>query len=167
MQLFPSSLTSKVQSIIDKAIANNLKIACAESCTGGLLSTLLTETPGASTAFDRGFVTYSPQSKIEVLSVQEAAIEQFGPVSEEVAKQMAIGALKGSCANIALSITGIAGPDSDETGKPVGLVYIGLATKAENSEPRTSVRKFNFSGNRSEVRKSALMAALDMIERTL
>ena len=106
-----------------------LKIACAESCTGGLIGKRITNVSGASKIFDCGIISYSNEIKHRILGVSEEALKEYGAVSAEVAKQMAKGALAVSGADIAVSVTGIAGPNSDGTSKPVGLSYIALADK--------------------------------------
>lgn len=138
---------------------HHLKVATAESCTGGLIAKRITDVPGASEVFECGIISYANGIKHKVLGVSEDDLNKYGAVSEPVAKQMAQGALKVSGADIAVSVTGIAGPDSDSTGKPVGLVYIGLADK-ENvwvREIRTSRR------DRSYNRYVSASNALDMI----
>lgn len=138
---------------------HHLKVATAESCTGGLIAKRITDVPGASEVFECGIISYANGIKHKVLGVSEDNLNKYGAVSEPVAKQMAQGALKVSGADIAVSVTGIAGPDSDSTGKPVGLVYIGLADK-ENvwvREIRTSRR------DRSYNRYVSASNALDMI----
>lgn len=155
--LFNSSLIRSAEKILELAREKNLKISTAESCTGGLLSALLTSISGSSEIFDRGFVTYSNQAKIDMLGVKEKTLKDFGAVSFEVAQEMAIGVLKNSQADVSIAITGIAGPKSDDTEKPVGLVYIAFATKE-----KILVRKFNFSGNRDEVRMASAIAALEL-----
>lgn len=156
---FTKSLQNQAQQTLQLARENKLKIATAESCTGGLLSALFTEISGSSEVFERGFVTYSNQAKIEMLGVKKETLEKFGAVSEETAKEMAIGAIKNSQASVSVAITGIAGPDGGSNEKPVGLVFIAVSTKE-----KTLVRKFNFAGNRSEVRKASVIAALTMLK---
>lgn len=104
-------------------------LAVAESCTGGALARVITRVPGSSEWFDCGFVTYSNLSKVELLGVDEKAIDKYGAVSEEVARQMALGVIKYSHADISLSITGVAGPSGGTLEKPVGTVWVGLALK--------------------------------------
>ncbi len=138
---------------------HHLKVATAESCTGGLIAKRITDIPGASEVFECGIISYANEIKHKVLGVSEDDLNKYGAVSEPVAKQMAQGALKVSGADIAVSVTGIAGPDSDSTSKPVGLVYIGLADK-ENvwvREIRTSRR------DRSYNRYVSASNALNMI----
>ena len=117
------------EAVIEKLKENHLKVATAESCTGGLLGKRITDIPGASEVFECGVISYANEIKHKVLGVSEDDLNKYGAVSEPVAKQMAQGALKISGADIAVSVTGIAGPDSDSTNKPVGLVYIGLADR--------------------------------------
>jgi nicotinamide-nucleotide amidase len=155
---FDSSLTLQVTKILEKLRVKKLKIATAESCTGGLLSALFTSIAGASNVFERGFITYSNEAKIEMLGVKKSSLEKFGAVSAQVAREMAAGALKNSGADIAIAITGIAGPKSDDTKKPVGLVYIALAVKN-----KIEVKEFNFSGSRGQIRESSVAAAIDLV----
>lgn len=147
------------EAVVGMLKEHHLKVATAESCTGGLIAKRITDVPGASEVFECGIISYANGIKHKVLGVSEDDLNKYGAVSEPVAKQMAQGALKVSGADIAVSVTGIAGPDSDSTGKPVGLVYIGLADK-ENvwvREIRTSRR------DRSYNRYVSASNALDMI----
>lgn len=147
------------EAVVEKLKEHHLKVATAESCTGGLIAKRITDVPGASEVFECGIISYANGIKHKVLGVSEDDLNKYGAVSEPVAKQMAQGALKVSGADIAVSVTGIAGPDSDSTGKPVGLVYIGLADK-ENvwvREIRTSRR------DRSYNRYVSASNALNMI----
>ena len=117
------------EAVVPMLIENNLKLATAESCTGGLIGKRITNVSGASKVFDCGIISYSNEIKHRILGVSEEALREYGAVSAEVAKQMAKGALTVSGADIAVSVTGIAGPDSDGTSKPVGLSYIALADR--------------------------------------
>lgn len=117
------------EAVIEKLKEKHMKVATAESCTGGLIAKRITDVPGASDVFDCGIISYANEIKHRVLGVSEDDLNKYGAVSEPVARQMAQGALKVSGADIAVSVTGIAGPDSDSTNKPVGLVYIGLADR--------------------------------------
>jgi nicotinamide-nucleotide amidase len=139
-----------------------LTLAVAESCTGGLLSARLTEVPGASRFFARGWVTYSNEAKVEDLGVPESLLERFGAVSEEVAGAMAAGARLRAGSAIGVGITGIAGPDGGTPDKPVGLVFI-----AADGAAGTRVRKATFPGDRERIRQQATQAALEMIRRGL
>ncbi len=132
-------------------VAEKRVIAGAESCTGGLITAVLTSVSGSSGWVDRGFVTYSNEAKMEMLGVAAATIEAFGAVSEETAREMATGALKNSRATIAYSVTGVAGPTGGTATKPVGMVCFGFAT-ANNV---TSVTK-RFLGDRSAVREQSV-----------
>lgn len=139
-----------------------LKIAVAESCTGGLISSRITDISGASDYFEAGITTYSNVSKIRLLNVPKDTIDRYGAVSEETAKSMAEGVKKTLHADIGVSVTGIAGPTGGTEGKPVGTVFIGLATKKA-----TYVRKFFFDGNRLEIRRKTSDAALMFVEEYL
>lgn len=139
-----------------------VKLATAESCTGGLLSARVVNVPGSSAYYVGGFVVYANELKTKLLSVEEEAINRFGAVSEEVCRQMAVGALEETDADIALAITGISGPSGATLEKPVGLTYIALATDRE-----VLVRKFLFSGTRNENRFMATQWALEMLRQYL
>jgi len=132
-----------------------LVLTTAESCTGGMISAAFTDLSGSSDIFDRGFVTYSNQAKMDMLGVSPATLESYGAVSEQTAREMCQGALKHSLANVTISVTGIAGPTGGTADKPVGLVYIGVA-----SQDNTQIFKHIFKGNRSEVRQQTVDAAL-------
>jgi nicotinamide-nucleotide amidase len=116
-----------IAQVLDAARAKGMRIACAESCTGGMLAALLTEMAGSSDVFDRGFVTYSNDAKIDMLGVKQATLDAHGAVSEPIAREMALGALERSKSQVAVSITGIAGPGGSEF-KPEGRVCFALAT---------------------------------------
>ncbi|RMF74268.1 MAG: CinA family protein [Alphaproteobacteria bacterium] len=122
-------LVKQASELLELARDAELHLATAESCTGGLLAAVITEVPGASDVFERGFVTYSNAAKTELLGVPAPLILEFGAVSEEVARAMATGALAHSHADMAISITGIAGPSGGTADKPVGTVCFGLARK--------------------------------------
>jgi len=141
---------------------HKLKITFAESCTGGLLASSVVEIAGASDVFERGYITYSNQAKVEELGVLPAALEDFGAVSEQVALQMANGAFAKSNADLAIAVTGIAGPDGGTPEKPIGLVYIGFKTR--KSEWAV---KLNFWGNRQRIQHMAVLSALDGIRTYL
>ena len=125
-----------------------LKIATAESCTGGWIAQVITEIPGSSAWFDRGFVTYSNASKIEMLGVARQTLEQFGAVSSETAQAMAKGALQNSAADLAVAVTGIAGPDGGTVEKPVGTVFVALMVKGLMVKSAL----LNLTGSRREIR---------------
>jgi len=162
-----SSFPKKVMSLMNKEILNkislilkkrHLKIVTAESCTGGLISHTLTNISGSSDYFDRGIVSYSNTAKTELLGVSEGLLEKYGAVSKQVAEAMAEGARIRSSVDIGIATTGIAGPTGGTKEKPVGLVYIAISTSDD-----TIVKKFQFSGNRIENKKSTCNAALQML----
>lgn len=131
-------------------------LVTAESCTGGLIASAITSRPGASKIFERGFVTYSNQSKIDLLGVSESTLKNNGAVSTLTAEAMVKGALVNSKADIAVSVTGIAGPDGGTDEKPVGLVYIGYALRGDLPK----VARHDFKGTREKIRMDALKQAL-------
>ncbi len=136
--------------------ANRLKLAVAESCTGGGLAYQLTSVINSSTWFERGFITYSNTAKMELLEVSSATLEKYGAVSAEVALEMAKGAIKHSHADFSLSITGIAGPNGGSAEKPVGLVYFALADGYETCQSRVAY----FTSGRKQIRENAINFAL-------
>lgn len=143
------------------ALSHNVSIATAESCTGGGLAEVITRIAGSSQWFDRAFVTYSNDAKLDMLDVREHTLEEFGAVSEQTAKEMALGALSQSRADVVVSITGIAGPTGGTKDKPVGTVCFAWADRQEYTQT-TSIR---FSGDRQSIRKQAcLMAMQGLIE---
>jgi nicotinamide-nucleotide amidase len=144
--------------ILKLAKAKNIIIAVAESCTGGMVSSSITSIPGSSDVFDRGFVTYSYESKTDLLGVPAALINKQGAVSKEVAELMVIGTLKNSNANLAVAITGIAGPSGGTETKTVGLVHF-----ASNYKGKVFHQQKIFDGNRDAIRQSATQHALEML----
>jgi nicotinamide-nucleotide amidase len=138
-------------------------LASAESCTGGMLSTAITDIPGSSTVFECGFVTYSNLSKMRILGVREETLKTFGAVSEEVAAEMAIGALYNSKANLAISITGVAGPGGT-TAKPEGMVCFSIAF--DNKAKLNETKNFGPLG-RNIVRQKATLYGLTLLENAL
>jgi nicotinamide-nucleotide amidase len=142
-----------------------LSVATAESCTGGLVARALTETAGSSAWFERGFVTYSNEAKHEALGVPDAVLHAHGAVSEPVARDMAIGALARSHADLAIAITGIAGPTGAVPGKPVGTVCFGWALRAPHragDAPLVRVETLRLAGGRAAVRRGAARHALEV-----
>lgn len=135
-------------------------LAVAESCTGGMIASTLVGIPGSSKWFMEGAVTYSNEAKMRRLGVSEATLAQYGAVSRETAKEMAEGMRRTGCSDYAIATTGIAGPDGGTKEKPVGLVYIALA-----APDGTEVREFHFTGDRSKVRHSTMLNALDFLRR--
>ena len=149
--------------VFDLASINKEVIASAESCTGGMLSSAITEIPGSSTIFECGFVTYSNISKMKLLNVNENTLHHHGAVSEEVAGEMAIGAIKNSQASLGISITGIAGPGSLTT-KPEGMVCFSIAIK--NEIKLTETKNWGPLG-RDLIRQTATLHGLKLLSRTL
>ena len=149
--------------VFDLASINKELIASAESCTGGMLSSAITEIPGSSAIFECGFVTYSNISKMKLLSVNENTLNRHGAVSEEVAGEMAIGAINNSQASLAISITGIAGPGGSTT-KPEGMVCFSIAN---NNELKLTETKNWGPLGRDRIRQTATLHGLQLLSRTL
>jgi nicotinamide-nucleotide amidase len=158
--MFTEDLLRAAERLLGDCAAQGLKIATAESCTGGLLAGLLTEIPGASAVFERGFVTYSNAAKTEMLGAPAGLIAAHGAVSAEVARAMAEGALAMSSADIAAAITGIAGPDGGSPEKPVGLVHFAAARKGRAGLQREE--RFGAIG-RGEIRLRSVAVALELL----
>ncbi len=156
---FTSDLLRQAEAVLAAARAKGMKIATAESCTGGLIAGLLTEIAGSSDVFERGFVTYSNDAKMELLGVPEGLLAAHGAVSAEVALAMADGALRHSRADIAVAVTGIAGPGGGSAHKPVGLVYIAVPGMVEE-------HRFGAIG-RDAVRLATVGAALALLAARL
>ena len=159
--MFPDRLRNLALLVSDDAVQRRLKITTAESCTGGLLAALFTDLAGSSKVFERGFVTYSNKAKVDMLGVAGDVLADYGAVSEPVARLMAEGALEASRANIAVAITGIAGPGGGTPMKPVGTVHIACAR-----ENKAMLHEMLMLGDigRTEVRLATLEAALNMID---
>jgi nicotinamide-nucleotide amidase len=153
-------LLPAARALLDLCKARRLTIATAESCTGGLVAGVLTEIAGSSAVVERGFVTYSNEAKTSLLGVPAALIERAGAVSEEVARAMAAGALANSPADLAVAVTGIAGPDGGSNEKPVGLVHFAAARRG--GAIVHAEKRFGNIG-RSEVRLAAVAQSLAML----
>lgn len=149
-----TELAAKLKAVLEH---QKMIMVTAESCTGGLISSHMTRHSGSSAVLDRGFVTYSNEAKHENLGVRALSLEEHGAVSEQVAKEMAEGALKNSHADFAISVTGIAGPDGGTDEKPVGLVYIGLLQKGAAA----MIIENYFEGDRHSIQDQAVQKALD------
>lgn len=156
-----SALEPRAAALMAAYAARGLKLATAESCTGGLVAGLLTAIPGSSAVVERGFVTYSNEAKTEAIGVPATLVAAHGAVSEPVARAMAEGALVHSHADVAVSITGIAGPGGGSALKPVGLVWFGLAIKG--LPPQTRECRFDDTG-RTGIRLAAVAVALALLE---
>jgi nicotinamide-nucleotide amidase len=160
--MFDETVHLAARRLLELCRAQGLRIATAESCTGGLVVGALTEIAGSSDVVDRGFVTYSNEAKAAMLGVPRELIARHGAVSKEVVRAMAEGALAHSGVDLAVAITGIAGPNGGSAEKPVGLVHFACAAKGE--PVRHETRKFGDLG-RSEIRRRSVLVALAMLER--
>jgi nicotinamide-nucleotide amidase len=162
MSPFPADIIAEAEAIIRDFTAAGLMISAAESCTGGLIAGALTEIAGSSAVVDRGFVTYTNKAKTEMLGVQEDTLARYGAVSEETARQMVHGALFRSHADIAIAVTGVAGPGGGSAEKPVGLVH--LAAKSRTSG--LAHRKMLYGDiGRDQVRLATVRTALAMLRQ--
>ena len=162
--LLPPEIGNLARRVVAENAALKRTIAVAESCTGGLVAAALTEVPGSSAVLDRGFVTYSNEAKMEVLGVSEDLIDTFGAVSIAVAWSMAQGALKKSSADVAVAITGVAGPDGGSDQKPVGTVVFACAKRGEDPEATNAeLKMFDTASTRAEVRFQATLTALELL----
>jgi nicotinamide-nucleotide amidase len=160
MSLFPADITAMAESIIRDFTDAGLMVSTAESCTGGLIAGALTEISGSSAVIDRGFVTYTNIAKMQMLGVQDKTLSDFGAVSEETALQMVHGALFRSRAELAVAVTGIAGPGGGSPEKPVGLVH--LAAKSRSG--KLVHRKMLYGDiGRTEIRLATIRTALQMV----
>jgi nicotinamide-nucleotide amidase len=162
--MFDEHLLNLARLTLDEARGRRVKIATAESCTGGLIAGLLTEIAGSSDVVERGFIVYSNRAKEELLGVPGDLIADHGAVSEPVARLMADGALKESRANLAIAVTGVAGPGGGTPLKPVGLVHIAVAR--ENKPIFHQAMRFGDVG-RMEVRRQTIIEALNMARRMI
>jgi nicotinamide-nucleotide amidase len=157
--MLPGSLLDEAASLLESCRARRVTLATAESCTGGLIAAVLTAIAGSSDVLDRGFVTYSNEAKTDLVGVPMELIANHGAVSEEVARAMADGALVRSHADIAVSVTGVAGPGGGSAEKPVGLVWFGLA---QRTRPVVSERRI-LSGDRTAIRAAIVAHVFAMI----
>jgi nicotinamide-nucleotide amidase len=164
MSIFRAHQIQLGEQTLSRARANNIRIATAESCTGGLIGALLTEIPGSSDVFECGFITYSNRAKTEMLGVPAELIAEWGAVSEPVARRMAEGAVAHSRAQAAVAVTGVAGPGGGTAEKPVGLVHIAAARK--NLETRHEKHLFGEIG-RGPIRMASVEAALKLLLQLL
>lgn len=155
-----ADLRTQAEAFLDASRAAGLKVTTAESCTGGLIGACLTEIAGSSDVFERGFITYSNEAKIELIDVPADLIERVGAVSEEVARAMAEGALVRSSADMAVAVTGVAGPGGGTATKPVGLVHIACAVRDGISRHAAC----HFDGDREAVRRQTVAMALTMLD---
>ncbi|KHK91519.1 CinA family protein [Novosphingobium malaysiense] len=158
---FPQDLVTLAERVIVENKAAGRTVALAESCTGGLVCAALTEIPGSSAVLDRGFVTYSNDSKQELLDVQSDILDAFGAVSPATAWAMAQGAIRHSSADVAVAVSGIAGPEGGTDMKPVGTVVFALAIRGD--EEVNAEQKVIEGASRAEIRHQAALIALEML----
>ena len=157
----------KEEETLEMAVVRLLKkyeltVTTAESCTGGLLAGRLVNVPGVSEVFREGFVTYSNKAKRKILDVNKATLKKYGAVSKETAKEMAMGGVFATDADICVAVTGLAGPDGGSEEKPVGLVYMACYMNDQ-----VTVEKYQFKGNRAKIREQSVVKALDLLRRTI
>lgn len=160
--ILPSEINDLAKCVIEENAAAGRKVVLAESCTGGLVAAALTEIPGSSAVLDRGFVTYSNAAKMESLGVAQDIIETFGAVSIACVWAMANGALERSDADVAVAISGVAGPDGGTKLKPVGTVVFARVERGQEGEPAGELKQFGEIG-RAGIRKEATICALDLL----
>ena len=160
--LLPADIDALAQRVVDENVKAGRTIAVAESCTGGLVTGAITEIAGSSAVLDRGFVTYSNEAKMELLEVPGDIIETFGAVSIACVWAMAQGALKHSKADIAVAVSGVAGPGGGTLTKPVGTVVFARAVRGSGGKPEGELKSFGDIG-RAEVRRQATLAALELL----
>lgn len=158
MTTLPEAMVQNAETVMMAFRAAGLTLATAESCTGGLIAACMTELAGSSHVFERGFVTYANEAKTELLGVPEAVLAGHGAVSEPVALAMALGALDHSRADIAVAVTGIAGPGGGSAEKPVGLVFVAGTRR----DGQMRVDRHVFAGDRAHIREAAVLAALSL-----
>ncbi len=161
--MFDNALLEDAKEIIELCRRGDVRLATAESCTGGLIAGLLTAIPGSSNVLDRGFVTYSNAAKTEMLGVAAMLINIEGAVSEKVARAMAEGALTRSAADLTVAVTGIAGPGGGTARKPVGLVHLAVAGTGRPTRHHAA----KFPGDRAAIRDTATVTALAMLRTVL
>ncbi len=162
--MFADDLITSVTALLQQCRAKGLRLATAESCTGGMIAAVLTEIAGASDVVERGFITYSDRAKVEMLGVPQAIIDRHGAVSAAVAVAMADGALKHSAADLVIAVTGIAGPGGGTPQKPVGLVYLA----AQKRGAMATAQRFNFtSATRSDVRMESVREAIRLLSEAI
>ncbi|RIX31614.1 CinA family protein [Sphingomonas edaphi] len=162
--ILPEDMVNKAREVVEANRKAGRRIAVAESCTGGLVSAAITEIPGSSDVFEAGYVTYSNDAKMAELNVCLDVVETFGPVSVATAWAMAQGALEASGADVAVAVTGIAGPDGGTEQKPVGTVVFARAEKGAGADQVVADQKlFDATGGRSGVRRQAALCALELL----
>ena len=161
--VLPDDLVALAARVIAENLAANRKVAVAESCTGGLVCAALTEIPGSSSVLDRGFVTYSNEAKQQLLGVSDDILDAFGAVSPATAWAMAQGALTNSNADVAVAISGIAGPGGGSEMKPVGTVVFACAKRGQSEEDINAEQRLLDGRDRGEIRSQATLVALELL----
>ena len=159
----PEQLIAEAQELIEQLTAQNLMLATAESCTAGMIAATLADISGASAVLERGFVTYSNEAKMEMLGVSGATLERFGAVSQPTAEEMARGAFARSRADVAVSVTGIAGPTGGSAEKPVGLVHFAVMT----AERQLHLEERYGALERLEIRQRAVLSAFALVRQVV
>jgi nicotinamide-nucleotide amidase len=167
LELDDARLGALAQEVAQGMRAAGLRLVTAESCTGGWLAKCLTDIAGSSQWFERGYVTYSNAAKAQALGVAPEVLTTFGAVSRQSAEQMVAGALHASSAELAVAITGIAGPDGGTAAKPVGLVWIALAMRLSDGAIQSRAEEHHFDGDREAVRLASVATALQLIGAAL
>lgn len=150
------------EAVVRLLVKYGLTVTTAESCTGGMIAAKLVNVPGVSDVFNQGFITYSNKAKRRLLDVSKATLKKYGAVSEQTAREMALGGIMASDADACMAVTGIAGPDGGSEERPVGLVYIACCMKDE-----VTVEECHFHGTRAEIREQAAVSALDLLRRMI
>ena len=162
--VLPKAIAAMAKKVVEQNIKSGRMISCAESCTGGLVSAAITEIPGSSAVMNSGYITYSDQAKIKMLGVNAELIETFGAVSVAVVWAMAQGALAKSGADIAVAISGVAGPDGGTPKKPVGTVVFAVAEKGKDPEEVIADRnELGADKSRADIRMAATLYALELL----
>jgi nicotinamide-nucleotide amidase len=157
--VFDPDILAQAETVLAECRRRGWRVATAESCTAGLVAAALTAIAGSSEVFDRSFVTYSNQAKTQLLGVPEATLAAYGAISAETAAAMAQGAVTRAGVDLAVSITGIAGPGGGSIEKPVGLIYLGMARRGSAGRAERQV----FAGDRAGIREAALRRALELL----
>ena len=165
--LIDDLVSDLVSDVADALRGAGLRMATAESCTGGLIAAACTALAGSSDWFERGFVTYSNAAKTELLGVPEALLQAHGAVSEPVARAMALGALERAPVQRSVAVTGIAGPGGAVPGKPVGTVWLAWAWRDAAGAPQVSATRLQLDGDRAAVRHATVVAALQALRRSV
>lgn len=157
--MFDTQIKELAAKLVTDCTKQGLRVVTAESCTGGLVGAAITEIPGSSAMYERGFTVYANEAKVSNLGVPPTLIHRHGAVSAEVALAMASGALLHSACDLSVATTGIAGPSGGSEGKPVGLVYVAYGTRGKPAD----VMEYHFEGERSNIRRQAVVAALNAL----